>query len=162
MAHRAFTVDQANAMIPQLEKTLRQLGEKKEALEQQRSQLQILEVLWGDKITQTNNPDHGEFVQHTQKVALLMRQIKTQIDREVLSQGLRFPAGDLERGPIDFPTTYQGRWVYLCWERGEDEIIYWHELDAGRQGRQRLEPSHHTTMGQRQDPALLDDSMLDF
>ena len=46
---------------------------------------------------------------------------------------------DLDRGLVDFPAVLDGREVYLCWELGEDEIAYWHDLDAGFGGRQPLE-----------------------
>ncbi len=45
---------------------------------------------------------------------------------------------DYERGLIDFPALMEGREVYLCWEEGEDEIGWWHEVDAGHAGRQPL------------------------
>jgi hypothetical protein len=45
---------------------------------------------------------------------------------------------DLERGLVDFPALRDGREVYLCWESGEDEIGYWHDLEAGYGGRQPL------------------------
>ena len=45
---------------------------------------------------------------------------------------------DYANGLVDFPTIIEGREAYLCWKRGEDEIAYWHELDAGFQGRQSL------------------------
>ena len=45
---------------------------------------------------------------------------------------------DLERGLVDFPAVRDGREVYLCWEEGEDEVGWWHELDAGHAGRQPL------------------------
>jgi hypothetical protein len=46
---------------------------------------------------------------------------------------------DLERGLVDFPSIRDGREVYLCWvEREEDEIRYWHDLEAGFAGRQPL------------------------
>jgi hypothetical protein len=31
-----------------------------------------------------------------------------------------------------------GREVYLCWRLGEPEVAFWHELDAGFGGRQKL------------------------
>ena len=46
---------------------------------------------------------------------------------------------DIDRGLIDFPGFYEGREVYLCWELGEDEVSYWHELDEGYRGRQELD-----------------------
>ena len=45
---------------------------------------------------------------------------------------------DLERGLFDFPALRDGREVYLCLEDGEDEIEYWHDIEAGYGGRQPL------------------------
>jgi len=45
---------------------------------------------------------------------------------------------DLERGLVDFPAIVGGREVFLCWEQDEDDIEFWHELDAGYAGRERL------------------------
>ena len=45
---------------------------------------------------------------------------------------------DVDRGLIDFPAIIDGREVYLCWEEGEDEVAYWHDMDAGFGGRQSL------------------------
>ena len=47
---------------------------------------------------------------------------------------------DLDRGLVDFPALLSGNEVFLCWELGEDDIGFWHELDAGYAGRERLEP----------------------
>ena len=41
-------------------------------------------------------------------------------------------------GLVDFPAVIEGRKVYLCWKLGEPEVLYWHELDGGFQGRQPL------------------------
>jgi hypothetical protein len=46
---------------------------------------------------------------------------------------------DLETGLIDFPALRDGREVYLCWQEGEDEIAFWHEVDAGFAGRRPLD-----------------------
>lgn len=46
---------------------------------------------------------------------------------------------DLDRGLVDFPSLREGQEVYLCWvESEEEEIGYWHELDAGYSGRRPL------------------------
>ncbi len=46
---------------------------------------------------------------------------------------------DYTRGLIDFPCLRDGRIVLLCWQIGDgDEIEWWHETDAGFDGRQRL------------------------
>jgi hypothetical protein len=46
-------------------------------------------------------------------------------------------------GLLDFPCRMHGREVYLCWRAGEAEVAYWHELDAGFAGRQRLRAEAH-------------------
>ena len=45
---------------------------------------------------------------------------------------------DLDSGLIDFPSVRDGLEVYLCWIDGEDDIGFWHDLDAGYAGRQPL------------------------
>jgi hypothetical protein len=45
---------------------------------------------------------------------------------------------DLDRGLIDFPAVREGREVYLCWVDGDEDLSFWHELDAGYAGRQAL------------------------
>lgn len=46
---------------------------------------------------------------------------------------------DLDSGLCDFPHRSEGRIVYLCWQLGEEEIRWWHEVTSGFQGRQPLE-----------------------
>lgn len=46
----------------------------------------------------------------------------------------------VEEGLVDFPhLRADGAEVYLCWKLGEPELAYWHPLDTGFAGRQRLE-----------------------
>ncbi len=46
---------------------------------------------------------------------------------------------DPQRGLIDFPAIREGREVFLCWKQDEDDIEYWHDLDAGYAGREKLQ-----------------------
>ena len=45
---------------------------------------------------------------------------------------------DLDRGLIDFPAFIGGKEVFLCWEKGELDIEYWHDLDTGFSGREKI------------------------
>lgn len=47
---------------------------------------------------------------------------------------------DLEKGLIDFPAIMEGREVFLCWHKGEVDIEYWHDIEAGFMGRQKISP----------------------
>ena len=46
---------------------------------------------------------------------------------------------DLSRGLIDFPAIIGGREVFLCWEQDEEDIEFWHDLETGYGGRERLD-----------------------
>ena len=45
---------------------------------------------------------------------------------------------DYQVGLIDFVGRHQTRDVYLCWKLGEEQIGYWHEINAGYTGRQPI------------------------
>jgi hypothetical protein len=45
---------------------------------------------------------------------------------------------DLRRGLLDFPALRDGREVFLCWEKDEEDIEFWHDLETGYGGRERL------------------------
>ena len=45
---------------------------------------------------------------------------------------------DIDDGLVDFPARRHGETVLLCWRLGEDEVAYWHTVDAGFAGRRPL------------------------
>ena len=73
--------------------------------------------------------------------AMVNTWVRTIADLEELYQEFRqrdIQLKDVERGLIDFPAIIGGREVFLCWEKDEEDIEFWHELDAGYAGRERL------------------------
>jgi hypothetical protein len=46
---------------------------------------------------------------------------------------------DINLGLLDFPAWKDGREVYLCWQYGEEDIAFWHEIEAGYAGRQPID-----------------------
>ena len=46
---------------------------------------------------------------------------------------------DINLGLLDFPALKDGREVYLCWQYGEADIAFWHEVEAGYAGRQPID-----------------------
>ena len=46
---------------------------------------------------------------------------------------------DIDRGLVDFLGRRNGREIYLCWHYGEEDIAYWHELNAGFAGRRPVD-----------------------
>ena len=56
MTRKAFTIEEANAKLPQLEDALQRLAVKKRAIRHHDQQLQILDALWGQEVTRSTNP----------------------------------------------------------------------------------------------------------
>jgi len=162
MARKAYTVGEANALIPTLESVLVQIRARSKKIEDGQEKLQLLELLWGERVRDAANPDHAEFNGHREAIRNGVREIEEMIQTGIASRGIRFPTGGLEQGLLDFPTTWRGRWVYLCWRMGEQRITAWHEVDGGFAGRQPLTTDQARRMGLEDDPAHVDDSMLDF
>jgi hypothetical protein len=162
MTRKAFTVEEANELIPRLEAVLAGLRDCVKQVEQNHEKLQLLDLLWGESVRTTTNPDHKEFDELQSGMRNAARQIEELVQQEIAGRGVRFPSGGLEHGLLDFPTTWQGRWVFLCWKAGEKRITAWHEIDGGFAGRQPLTADQARRMGREDDPAHVDDSMLDF
>ena len=56
---------------------------------------------------------------------------------QILDTGVQIK--DINSGLLDFSAMRNGREVYLCWQYGEGDIAFWHEIDAGYAGRQPIE-----------------------
>ena len=64
--------------------------------------------------------------------------LRASISRGTISLNLTVEPKGAAEGLVDFPAMLNGRLVYLCWKLGEPEVQYWHDLEAGFQGRQPL------------------------
>jgi hypothetical protein len=144
---RVFTVAEANALLPHLREVLGRIQELRGRVGEGSDQLKILEVIWGGKVAEPSNPDHEDFLRHRRVIGGAVQEIEILVREEILALGVRFPQGGLEHGLLDFPTILDGRWVYLCWRPEEDELLAWHELDAGFAGRKPLTPAVARRMG---------------
>ena len=152
MTRRAFTVDEANAALPTVRRTFREIEERKAAVRRRRDALGVLDALWGERVRDAENPDHDEWTVHRRVLAERLSEIERLIQEEIVGRGIRLPAGGLEHGLVDFPTTLDGRWVYLCWRSGEPEVTHWHEVDGGYRGRRPITPAERRRLGRSADP----------
>ena len=144
---RIFTVEEANRIVGEMEVVMAEIQRLRSQLEQHSRELAILDALWGSKVLKTDNPDHGEFERHRAAIDRIASRIEGLARDEILTRGIRFPTGGLEHGLLDFPTTLDGRVVYLCWRRGEPQVDHWHEINGGFAGRQPITTEHAVRMG---------------
>ena len=126
---RRFTVDEANALLPELIPILERLRLAKAALDDARSALaRLTPAMRGN--------GHGAAAAELEgRLAGLAREIATGV-AAIRAHGVEVK--DLDHGLIDFPSPRDGRVVFLCWKLGEGPIAWWHEPDAGFLGRQPL------------------------
>jgi hypothetical protein len=122
---RHFTREEANALLPQLTAMLDQLRDAKDELTDAEAHEALSEA------APTNGG--GEEGKQVGVGFLEVRRILGMIEQSGIV--LR----DIDRGLIDFPALMDEREVYLCWELGEDEVAYWHELETGYGGREPLD-----------------------
>ena len=121
-----FTVDEANALLPTLEPMLEEIRELYAKVDQMR-----------EAATSAAGASEagGGMAGGTRYVNALYRIGKLTTDIHDTGAELK----DYTRGLIDFPSMRSGRVVLLCWQLGEaPEIEWWHEPEAGFEGRQRL------------------------
>ena len=119
-----YTREEARALLPQLKDWLQQLDhwrERHEVLDKRVTQLA------------SDGQDKGgaavqDLVTCISKTQQLLREFEK---REILIK-------DPDRGLVDFPAIIGGREVFLCWERGEDDVEHWHDIDSGYAGREPL------------------------
>ena len=45
---------------------------------------------------------------------------------------------DINLGLVDFLSISNGREIFLCWQYGEPDLAFWHEIEAGFNGRQPI------------------------
>jgi hypothetical protein len=121
---RHYTLEQANAALPWVTERLERLREAQALLTEKEARDALSEAAPGN--------GGGEPGQVVSEGFLSLRSGLAEL--EALEIVLR----DLERGLVDFPAMREGREIYLCWIEGEDEIAFWHELEAGYAGRQPL------------------------
>ena len=121
---RHFTVEQATAALPHVKPLLQRLRDARDLLTDEEAH----EVL--SEAAPTNGG--GEPGTQVGEAFLEVRRLIMTLEEAGIV------VRDIDRGLIDFPAIIEQREVYLCWELGEDEVAWWHELDAGYRGRQPL------------------------
>lgn len=122
---RLFTVEEANALIPRLREILGELALHRDALRERAPDMEpILEAALGNG----GGKAGSEYGAEAYNLYLAVERLRE----------LGVVLKDLDMGLLDFPHEREGRIVYLCWHPPEENVAYWHEIDAGYAGRQPL------------------------
>jgi hypothetical protein len=118
---RHYTRDEARALLPSVRAWLAKLRLLQPMLEQEERGVK--------RLLDQGRDLGGERVNDLMRTWLAARAVAREFEQRQLQ------IKNLHRGLVDFPAIVAGREVFLCWEEGEEDVEYWHDLDAGFAGR---------------------------
>jgi len=128
---RIFTVEEANRTLPLVSRIVADLVREHQQ--------------WEDKVREFELATVGSSPEKPDAIAELLQMEAQRLARDI--EGYITELSDLgvickgmDTGLVDFRGQIDGRDVYYCWKLGEPSVMFWHEIDAGFVGRQRLHP----------------------
>ena len=129
---RYYSIDEANAAIPEVERILIGLRDQREELIARRDR--VVELSPGDGET----PEAGA----AEQIRLLRLSMQGLIDQMQAGVArlveMDVTLRDISTGLIDFPALVSGRPIWLCWRLGENGVAHWHSHDEGFDSRRPL------------------------
>jgi hypothetical protein len=121
---KLFTLEEANALLPEVRRLLARIDLARATLRRM-----------GPEAKRASQSKGGGGIAHGFQYSDALATFLA-LTQEILGLGIEIK--DLDQWLIDFPSQRDGRVVYLCWRRGEENIEWWHDMDAGFAGRQPL------------------------
>ncbi|HSR54497.1 MAG TPA: DUF2203 domain-containing protein [Acidobacteriota bacterium] len=128
MSDKYFSLEEARSLLPRIRESM---GQAIEASHLMRGFSEEIKVLGENAVNNAGSPAGTAYLQHLLELTSHVSAIQ---DTGCLVKSV-------EDGLVDFPHLMDGREVYLCWRYGEDDIEYWHEVEAGFAGRQPISDS---------------------
>lgn len=124
MPEKFYSVDEANALVPKLKPVLERIRKTQVTLAQDKTVAAMRE-----KAAQNGGGLPGRHLSELTKT----------LDRDLRQlQEWGIVLRDPNIGLIDFFHQREGETVFLCWKLGEARVEWWHPLETGIAGRQRL------------------------
>ena len=130
--NKYFSIEEANRALPLVKVIVEDIVRQSrlvDGLQQRiarvpRESRRPSDDLYSEELAQTQN-----------ELEIEVERLQSYVD-ELKSLGVELKSDEI--GLCDFRSLMNGREVYLCWRLGEPTVMYWHELDAGFSGRERL------------------------
>lgn len=119
-----YTRDEARALLPQVRVWLEKLNSTRRRLLQADKRI--------EQILAAGNDVGGDLTNNQVKALAEIKALLREFEKREIQ------IKDLERGLIDFPAIIGGKEVFYCWETDDEDIEFWHDLDSGYAGREKL------------------------
>ena len=117
-----YTIEEANALIPQVRAVILQLAVEQRRLEQAHAAMHRMLGGNGDPAAAA---EAARLERESDEVAEGMHSLA-----QVL-EGLGIRLRDVDTGLVDFPAERDGRQVWLCWRLADPAVAFWHGTDEG-------------------------------
>lgn len=124
MATRRFSLQEANALLPQLEILVERLAKKKEEHDQLHDRLFFQELI--EEAIRSQDAQSGQDGK-AQEVDSKVSELEKELT-EIRSLGCILR--NLENGWVEFPGNHKGQPVFFCWKRGEKTVCYFRHLHS--------------------------------
>src|SRR3989338_87711 len=115
-----FTIEEAERLLPEIEKILSRTIKLNKALEL----LESIEI----EVYEDNYEELGRITKANKQFHKLSYEFYDNIEN---LEEMGCLVKDLELGIVDFYHRFEGRDIFLCWKLGEKNVRFWHEIDAG-------------------------------
>ncbi len=128
-----FTIEEANRLIPDLERILRQIQALNQEINEKALRLKE-EKQAARRRGETIEP--GTFLQPEAELDFLITVLGMHEER-IAELGAQLK--DEVKGLVDFPCRRGGQELLLCWQLGEPEVQFFHGLYDGVRGRKPID-----------------------
>ena len=123
--NKYFSIEEANAVIPQLlvdipviQSLMGNLSNKYQDVKKAREKAQF----------NGGSVQGADYINCALKINYLTEELES---KGCILKGIK-------HGLVDFLALREGKEVYLCWKNPEEKIEYWHDIQSGFAGRQRI------------------------
>ena len=123
--NKYFSIEEANAVIPQLlvvipkiQSLMQNLSHKYPDVKKARERAQL----------NGGSLQGADYINCALKINYLTEELES---KGCILKGIK-------HGLVDFLALREGKEVYLCWKNPEEKIEYWHDIQSGFAGRQRI------------------------
>ena len=133
---RHFTVDEANRTLPLVEAIVADIVRQWQVVSDLEQRLApVLDRRRAGASSAASDPYHAEVASRRAELEAEQETFRSYL-QELERLGVELKGA--HNGLCDFPSSLDGRPIYLCWKLGEPEVRHWHELHSGYAGRQSL------------------------
>jgi hypothetical protein len=131
-----WSAEEANARLPELKEVLPNLRAWVVRLRKVHAERRRLSEFWGKEFEAPDHPDRPlrlRLTEEEQELTQLLEEALERLDQDGIE------VKDLDTGLVDFRSVRDGQPIYLCWQRGEASVSFYHTLEGGYRSRQPLD-----------------------